>query len=166
MSSVLLNPPEFFGTCNNGGLSSDQLYDMTELWNCLASLMQNYLGKVSQARAHGVFSTASITAGDVEKEEVVLEEWIFYILSIGPAAVLKLAQLSDNVNAGFALARINGWMNWMPAYNGSRSTFLKEPVARLYEERMISEPVQSRLSPKEQERKEVLAGSTWRSQKW
>jgi len=156
MSSVLLNPPDHFGACNVGGLSSDQLYDMTELWNCLAALMQPYLGKIPQARSHGVFSTASVRVGDLEKEQIILEEWIFYILSIGPAAVLKLAELSGDVNSGFALARINGWMDWMPpTYNGSRSTFLKEPVARLYEERMISEPIPSRLSPKEQERKEL-----------
>ena len=158
-SSVLLNPPDFFGACNAGGLTSGQLYDMTEVWNCLAALLQNYQGKILQARVQGVLSTASVDASDVEKQEIILEEWIFYILSIGPAAVLELARLSDNVDAGFALAEANGWTDWMPpasqAFHGSRSTFLKEPVARLYEERMVSEPTPSRLTHKEQERKEL-----------
>ena len=140
--SVLLNAPEYFGECNKGGISADGLYDMTELWNCLASLMQGYVGKVSHARTNGVFSKTDVNYNDTEKQEALLEEWIYYVLSVGPDAVLKMAELSDHASAGFSLARNHGWMKWSPPMNGSsRSSFFREPVARLYEERMMEASV-------------------------
>ncbi|TKX18524.1 UBA/TS-N domain-containing protein 1 [Elsinoe australis] len=156
MSSVLLNPPDYFGLCNSGGLSADELYDMTELWNCLAALLQDYVGKTSQARTHGIFNSSSIKRGDTETEALVLEEWIFHILTLGPQAVLKLAELAPSTNSGFALAALNGWMDWTaPSFNSSRGTFLREPLCRLYEERITAVPQPSTLTPKDQERKEL-----------
>ncbi|KAF2155646.1 hypothetical protein K461DRAFT_274664 [Myriangium duriaei CBS 260.36] len=155
-NSVLLNPPEHFGQCNRNRLSSDDLYDMMEMWNCLAALLQTYVGKTSQARIHGVFDSCRIKRGDIEAEAVALEEWMCHILSLGPAAVLKLAEMAEDTNAGFALAAINGWMKWTPpAANGTRSPFLREPVCRLYEQRISEVGNPSSLSPEEQERKVV-----------
>ncbi|KAF2223488.1 hypothetical protein BDZ85DRAFT_261670 [Elsinoe ampelina] len=156
MASVLLNPPDYFGICNTGGLSADDLYDMTELWNCLAALLQDYVGKTRQARTHGIYSSSTIEKGDTETESLVLEEWIFHVLTLGPSAVLKLAELSHNTNSGFAIAALNGWMEWSPpAFNSSRGPFLREPLCRLYEERVTVTPHPSTLSAKDQERKEL-----------
>jgi len=146
--SVLATAPEHFGLCNQDGLSADELFDMTEMWNCLSTLMQSYVGKIDHARTNGVYCKTDIKYGDVRHEEIMLEEWIYYVMSHGPDAILKLAELSDHVSAGFSLAHNHGWMKWTPPVEGtSRSSFFREPVARLYEER-ITETIrdQSRYS--------------------
>nr|POE79566.1 hypothetical protein CFP56_07631 [Quercus suber] len=156
LSSVLLNAPEFFAKGNPEGLSSKQLYDMTELWTCLTALLSGYSGRIDQARDNGVFDGCDVEAGDIEKEGQMLEEWLDHILTLGPAVIVKMAEHANDSNStGFTLARRNGWTSWSPSqYNASRSTFLKEPVSRLYEERVIAAAVQSQ-SPLEQERKEM-----------
>ena len=68
MNSVLFNPPNGFGRGNSGGLTADELYDMTEIWTCLGVLVRGYQGKREQAREYGIFDGASIADGDVEKE--------------------------------------------------------------------------------------------------
>ncbi|TKA58680.1 hypothetical protein B0A55_11988 [Friedmanniomyces simplex] len=141
MSSVLLNAPDHFARGNAGGLTAQQLYDMTELWGCLSTLLQGYQGRVDQARAAGVFDgCADVVEGHVEKEEQMLEEWIHHLLTLGPTTVLEMAEYAaDHSPAGFTLAKLNGWTKWTPsAYTGSRVTFLKEPVTRLYEERVAA----------------------------
>ncbi|KAK1051519.1 hypothetical protein LTS16_002390 [Friedmanniomyces endolithicus] len=141
MSSVLLNAPDHFAAGNAGGLTAQQLYDMTEIWGCLSALLQGYQGRVDQARAAGVFDgCVDVEEGDEEKEEQMLEEWIHHLLTLGPTTVLEMAECAaDPSAAGFTLAKLNGWTKWTPpAYTGSRVTFLKEPVARLYEERVAA----------------------------
>ncbi|KAK0283043.1 hypothetical protein LTR91_010224 [Friedmanniomyces endolithicus] len=141
MSSVLLNAPDHFAAGNAGGLTSQQLYDMTEIWGCLSALLQGYQGRVDQARAAGVFDgCVDVEEGDEEKEEQMLEEWIHHLLTLGPTTVLEMAEYAaDPSAAGFTIAKLNGWTKWTPpAYTGSRVTFLKEPVARLYEERVAA----------------------------
>ncbi|KAK0323389.1 hypothetical protein LTR82_005749 [Friedmanniomyces endolithicus] len=141
MSSVLLNAPDHFAAGNVGGLTAQQLYDMTEIWGCLSALLQGYQGRVDQARAAGVFDgCVDVEEGDEEKEEQMLEEWIHHLLTLGPTTVLEMAECAaDPSAAGFTLAKLNGWTKWTPpAYTGSRVTFLKEPVARLYEERVAA----------------------------
>ena len=156
MGSVLLNAPDFFASGNMNGLSAQQLYDMIEIWNCLAALLQGYQGRIEQAYQIGVFEGCNISEGDVEKEEQTLEEWTFHLLTLGPAVVLEMAQFAgDNSSAGFKHARENGWTTWSPPqYNGSRATFLKEPVARLYEERVAAAALKLQ-NPHEQEKKEM-----------
>ena len=61
-----------FGRGNVGGLAAEDLYDMTEIWTCLGVLVRGFQGKRQEARDYGVFEKADITAGDVEKEDVVL----------------------------------------------------------------------------------------------
>ncbi len=52
--------------------------------------------------------------------------------------ILDLATPSDQAGPqGFVVAAENGWTTWSPPADGSsRSTFLKDPVTRAYQERM------------------------------
>ncbi|KAI9697408.1 MAG: hypothetical protein M1836_004686 [Candelina mexicana] len=141
MNSALLNPPENFGRGNTGGLTAEELYDMTEIWNCLGVLIRGFQGKREQAREFGVFDNTGIAEGDLEKEDAMLEEWHYYLLTLGPSVILDLATPSSlpNPERGFALAAENGWTDWeAPDFGASRSTFLKEGVTRVYDERMAA----------------------------
>ena len=61
--------------------------------------------------------------------------------------------------SALALAKENGWIDWTPPVaGGSRSNFLKEPLARLYEERIaaaFSASEEQERQAKSQEMKEV-----------
>ncbi|RMZ15910.1 hypothetical protein D0860_01307 [Hortaea werneckii] len=140
MSSVLLNAPEHFAKGNEGGLDAEQLYDMTEVWSCLTMLLEGYLGRTSIARQNGVFGGCDVNEGDSGREEYLLEEWVCHILTMGLDVVLVLAKhANDDIATGFQLAHDRGWTDWTPQqYTGSRISFLKEPVARLYEERIAA----------------------------
>ncbi|RMX95911.1 hypothetical protein D0868_11473 [Hortaea werneckii] len=142
MSSVLLNAPEHFAKGNEGGLDAEQLYDMTEIWSCLAMLLEGYLGCTSNARENGVFGNCDVNEGDSGREEYLLEEWLCHILTMGLDAVLALAEhTNDSVEKGFQFAHEKGWTDWTPQqYTVSRISFFKEPVARLYEERIAASP--------------------------
>ncbi|KAF2171267.1 hypothetical protein M409DRAFT_63618 [Zasmidium cellare ATCC 36951] len=155
MSSVLLNPPDYFAKANERGLYATQLFDMTEIWTCLTVLLQGYQGRVDQARRHGVFDGTGVVEGDVEQEEQMLEEWTAYLMTLGPSVVLEMAEYaSDTSDAGFALAEAYGWTKWTPpVYNGSRTSFLKEPVAKSYEEQVLLAKLRLQ-DPLEQEKKE------------
>ncbi|GAB1727849.1 hypothetical protein NU195Hw_g2169t1 [Hortaea werneckii] len=140
MSSVLLNAPEHFAKGNEGGLDAEQLYDMTEVWSRLAMLLEGYLGRTSNARENEVFGNCEVSEGDSGREEYLLEEWMCHILTMGLDVVLALARhADDDVATGFQLAHDRGWTDWTPQqYTGSRISFFKEPVARLYEERIAA----------------------------
>ncbi|KAI7159845.1 hypothetical protein KC349_g3851 [Hortaea werneckii] len=142
MSSVLLNAPEHFAKGNEGGLDAEQLYDMTEIWSCLAMLLEGYLGRTSNARENEVFGNCDVNEGDSGREEYLLEEWVCHILTMGLDVVLALAEhANDSVEKGFQFAHERGWTDWTPQqYTGSRISFFKEPVARLYEERITASP--------------------------
>ena len=71
-NSVLYSSPPTFGRGNSGGLTAEDLYDMTEIWTCLGVLVRGFQGKRSEAREHGIFDKADIIAGDVEQEDSVL----------------------------------------------------------------------------------------------
>ncbi|GAB7360041.1 hypothetical protein MBLNU230_g7563t1 [Neophaeotheca triangularis] len=139
-SSVLLNAPEHFAKGNGEGLTAEQLYDMTELWTCLVALLSGYQECTEQARNAGVFEGNDVPNGDVEKEAHTLEEWTAYLLTLSPAVIVEMAEHSlEDTQKGFTLASSNGWTSWTaPVDSTSYSTFLKEPVARLYEERSAS----------------------------
>ena len=156
MSSVLLNPPNHFAKGNDGGLTAQQLYDMMEIWGCLTSLLQPYQGQVRQATRCGVYDGCDVFDGDEEREEYLLEEWTAHLLTLGPAVILEMAELaSEHSPYGFALAKSNGWTDWTPPqYSGSRTSFLREPVSRLYEER-VSAATLTLQNPAEREKKEM-----------
>ena len=151
MGGVLLNAPDHFALGNGGGLTASQLYDMTEIWNCLAALLAGYYGRIGQGRQYGVYSGVDVPIGSISEEEALLEEWMNHILTLGPSVVLELAKFSeDPSDAGFKCARFNGWTDWaFPCSGSSRSTFFREPVARLYEERLLAKAVSSDLEAKE-----------------
>lgn len=161
MTSVLLNAPDHFAQGNMGGLTAGELYDMTEIWNCLAVLLGGYEGRIAQARSHGIFSKSCIAAGDVEAEEATMLEWIMYILTLGPSVVLELAKYSDDdIDKGLKVAKLNGWTDWSTTSSGtSRAAFLREPVARLYEERSMTAalPPSIARNEKEMNRKRVAS---------
>lgn len=61
-----------FGRGNCGGLSAEELYDMTEIWTCLGVLVSGYQGKREMAREFGVFEDSDIPVGDVQREDSML----------------------------------------------------------------------------------------------
>ncbi|KAI9805030.1 MAG: hypothetical protein M1833_006334 [Piccolia ochrophora] len=138
LTSALVNPPESFGYGNPGGLTPAQLYDMTEIWNCFNVLLQGFHGKREIAREYGIYDNLDFSESDSKKENAMLEEWVSYILSLGPSIILDLAAPSDQPGPqGFALAAEFGLTDWeAPSDGGSRSTFLKEAVTRVYEEQL------------------------------
>jgi hypothetical protein len=116
-------------------------------------LLQGYHGRVGQARYHGVYDQCDVEECDVENEENYLEEWTAYLLTLGPEVVLEMAELYPA--AGFAMAKDNGWTRWTPPiYNGSRTSFLKEPVAKSYEAQIV-EAKQQQRDPREQGKKDA-----------
>jgi hypothetical protein len=185
MGSVLLNAPEYFAGGNYSysstdkdiGLNAEQLFDMTEIWTCLMALLQQgYLGHIELARKYGVFDKLELSENADEdeiadREDAVLEEWTFHLLTLGLDVVLAMAECAiaqTSVTAGFQLAQQQGWTKWTPSvypdttspsfaptpilYN--RSSFLKEPVTRLYEERILATHAR-RLDPRAVEQKEI-----------
>lgn len=72
MNSVTLSPSPGFAQGNSGGLSAEDLYDMTEIWTCLGVLVRGFQGKRKEAREYGIFDKADITAGNVEQEDALL----------------------------------------------------------------------------------------------
>ena len=72
MNSVLFNPPTGFARGNGNGLTAEELYDMTEIWTCLGVLVRGFHGKREEAREFGIFESANIAPGDVEKEDATL----------------------------------------------------------------------------------------------
>ena len=75
-SSAKIDFPSSFGKGNLGGLTADDLYDMTEIWTCLGVLVRGFQGKRQEARDFGVFDNADITVGDVEAEDIVLGTYL------------------------------------------------------------------------------------------
>ena len=126
-----------FARGNNEGLSAEALYDMTEIWTCLGVLVRGLQSKRHLARDVGIFDNSDVTSGDIEEEDAVLEEWTYHILTRAPPAVLDVTGPSSPTATTFALARSRGYTQWTPPSLGvSRSTFLKEAVSRVYQERM------------------------------
>ena len=138
-----------FGRGNGkSGLSADALYDMTEIWTCMGVLVRGLQAKRQLARDYGVFDSSDIASGDVQKEDTILEEWTYHILTRAPPAVLDVTGPSSPTSTTFAHARSRGYTHWSPP-GVSRSTFLKEAVSRVYEERMAARryPITNTQSP-------------------
>ena len=142
MSSVLLNPPEFFAKGNAKGLNAQELYDVIEVWSSLHTLLERYHGQIDGAREAGIFDDCvCLTSGDALEEQLLLEEWVAYLLTRGLDVVVEMARhATTDIPKGFAVAKANGWTRWSPLpYDGSRTTFLREPLTRLYEERVAAD---------------------------
>jgi hypothetical protein len=137
-SETIANAPECFALGNEGGLTAEQLYDMIELWNCLGVLLQPFEGRTIQAREYGVYDNTDVRGGDIDGEEMMLDEWYYYLLTLGLSPILDLATpCRQSDPSAFILAAENGWMNWPPpVFGGSRRSFLKEAASRVYEEKI------------------------------
>ncbi|OCL15398.1 hypothetical protein AOQ84DRAFT_329475 [Glonium stellatum] len=140
ITGAFASAPDCFAKGNENGLSAEQLYDMTELWTCLGVLLQGFEGRIEQARQHGLYEHTNILGGDIDGEEVLLDEWYHYLLTLGLSTILDLAASSKSPDtSAFRVAAENGWMKWkVPEHGGSRKTFLKEAVSRVYEEKIAS----------------------------
>ncbi|KAL8949127.1 MAG: hypothetical protein Q9222_004738 [Ikaeria aurantiellina] len=134
---IMANPPASFGQGNDGGLTAEELYDMTEIWTCLGVLVRGFQGKRQEARDFGVFENIDINAGDAEQEDSAIEEWTYFLLTLAPPTVLDVTSPHSPTATTFAHARSRGYTTWSrPSLGASRSTFLKEAVSRVYEEKM------------------------------
>ena len=152
---IMANPPASFGKGNGGGLTAEELYDMTEIWTCLGVLVRGFQGKRQEARDYGVFENVDIADGDVEQEDSALgtsnciprlficsltrslEEWTYFLLTLAPPTVLDVTSPHSPTATTFAHAQSRGYTAWSrPSLGASRSTFLKEAVSRVYEEKM------------------------------
>ena len=160
-----------FGRGNKSGLSADALYDVTEIWTCMGVLVRGLQAKRQLARDYGVFDNSGIASGNVHEEDAMLEEWTYHILTLAPPAVLDVTGPSSPTSTTFAHARSRGYTHWTPpAFGVSRSTFLKEAVSRVYEERMAARrhpavktqsPIRSSpISPEQQQQQTWLPDAT------
>ncbi|KAH8695139.1 hypothetical protein BGW36DRAFT_299306 [Talaromyces proteolyticus] len=139
INNVLFDPPAGFGKGNGDGLTHGQLYDMIEIWLCLGVLLQVIHGESKEARIAGVFEGMDISPGDILKEDAMLEEWTYYILTLGPSALVTLSSVcpTDSAQATFAKAKQMGVTRWEPPeYGATRQAFLREAITRTYEIRI------------------------------
>ncbi|KAH7075915.1 hypothetical protein BKA63DRAFT_413527 [Paraphoma chrysanthemicola] len=135
MNDTLVGAPECFAKGNEGGLTAEQLFDMMELWNCLGVLLQGFEGRTAQAREHGIYDNTEIRGGDIDGEEMMLDEWCYYLLTFGLSTVLELA--TPLHTSPFKLAANHGWTTWTPpVFGGSRRNFFKEAASRVYEDKI------------------------------
>jgi hypothetical protein len=92
LNSVLFNPPTGFAKGNGKGLSTDELYDMTEIWNCLGVLLRGFHGMRSEARESGIFDNTGVKKGDINAEDTMLGKH----LSPKPYHVILLTHKQKN----------------------------------------------------------------------
>lgn len=146
MNNVLFHPPAGFGDGNGEGLTCDQLYDMLEIWNCLGTLVQSFHRECKDARVAGIFDGLDVAVGDIAKEEVMLEEWTHYLLTLGPSALVRLSTVKKTPSAKelFDMAKQMGVTKWKaPGEGNTRSSFLREAISRAYDNRVA---IQRKLS--------------------
>ncbi|KAN0077451.1 hypothetical protein V8E54_005755 [Elaphomyces granulatus] len=163
MNNVFFDPPPGFGRGNGQGLSHRQIYDMTEIWTCLGTLLQPLHGKVAEARQFGVYDDLDVAEGDTAREETLLEEWTYYVLTLGPFAVLSLSSVCriESAETTFRKAQQLGLTKWEPPEGGtSRASFLREAVARSYETRISgrSSPSGAQKTPRGQSQESSQRG--------
>ncbi|KAJ4381101.1 hypothetical protein N0V86_003448 [Didymella sp. IMI 355093] len=138
MNDTLIGAPDCFAKGNEGGLSAEQLFDMMELWNCLGVLLQGFQSRTAEARKFGIYDDTEIRGGDIDGEEMLLDEWCHYLLSFGLATVLVLTHpCRENNGVAFTLADARGLTKWKPPVHGSsKRSFLKEAASRVYEDKL------------------------------
>ncbi|KAF7597340.1 hypothetical protein BBP40_006280 [Aspergillus hancockii] len=87
---------------------------------------------------HKSGAAASVTEpfaeDDTTRAEAVLEEWTYYVITLGPSAVLNLASIGPGgCAATFRRAQSIGLTRWEFSESGaSRSSFFKEAVSKAY----------------------------------
>ncbi|KAI9725750.1 MAG: hypothetical protein M1828_002633 [Chrysothrix sp. TS-e1954] len=132
-----------FGLGNLGGLSAEELYDITELWNCIKAIVSGVQcpGAIAQARLVGIFKGKHIKKGDADSQESLLEEWLNHLVTLGLTTILDIANATDDAtpNSFFSTASDMGWNKWTaPSAGLSRASFLRDAVSHVYEEKIAS----------------------------
>lgn len=128
-NSALFDPPYGFSKGNGEGLTSKELYDMTEIWTCLGALLQIFHGKRKEARKFGVFDNFVVRAGDIAQEEAALGRSRFQTLC--------LFDLLISYNRGVDSLSFNVWtINHTQSRKREcgitgRGDILQSPIARL-----------------------------------
>lgn len=133
VDNVLFDPPDGFGYGNRGGLSRDQLYDITELWTCLGVLLQPLHGMCREAREAGIFEGHDAPPEDPLKEEATLGQFNLQVLW----HVYRNQANNRWMNRGMDLLHSFAWSfggseRWVSLFHGQcNGDIPKSPIARL-----------------------------------
>ncbi|KAL2429040.1 hypothetical protein ABEF95_012381 [Exophiala dermatitidis] len=123
-----------FSIGNGQGLGIQELEDMNEMWQCLRQLVSGFGGREEEAKQYGVFENLNCHLPDPISEHQHLNEWISYLLALGPQTVLSVSSCS------FERAKMLGLTNWpAPPAGKSRSNFLVGAITQVYQERVLEE---------------------------
>ncbi|OAP57068.1 hypothetical protein AYL99_09181 [Fonsecaea erecta] len=121
-----------FAIGNGKGLTTHELEDINEMWQCLQILMSGFHGREQEAKRYGVFDNWHLR--DTTSESQHLMEWTSYLLALGPQTVLSLSSCS------FEQAKMLGLTNWpVPQAGQSRSSFLTTAIAQVYQDRVLED---------------------------
>ena len=125
-----------FGSGNLDGLSSPDLQDMIQIWECLKSLLSGFSGRVREARTWGIFKDCRLDA--TYSEQWYLDEWISWVVGHGPFVVASLA------SANFGDAAKLGLLLWTAprSPDHSRSAFLVNTIDAALQERTVADAVE------------------------
>ncbi|KAL3471456.1 hypothetical protein BJX99DRAFT_250466 [Aspergillus californicus] len=134
-NTVLFTPFEGFAQGNIGGLSQRQLLHMLEIWTVMGALLGFLRKETRRARRNGLFESVDPAPETPQEEVKMLRDWLDFVLTLGPAAVLELAPLGPRTDPDIAFGRAssNGWTHWTPpSANAPRSDFLAGVVRGIF----------------------------------
>ena len=121
-----------FAIGNHEGLTVDELEDMSEMWQCLHTLLSQFYARVDEAKQIGIFSNKHLSNSKSDHQHVA--EWVAYLLTLGPKVVLSLS------SGSFDTARMLGLTDWTPPSPGqSRLRFVTSAISHVYQERLLAE---------------------------
>ncbi|KAH0566423.1 hypothetical protein GP486_000171 [Trichoglossum hirsutum] len=129
-SQIGTEPCVVFGKGNRGGLSIRELHFMKAVWQCLGGLLKGFRSRCELARKYAIFEYVDVDEDETLSLSNLLDEWIFYLTSLGLHVILDLAAPSaQDSPTGFKIADENGWTRWRRRRGGrSWSRFLLEAV--------------------------------------
>ena len=121
-----------FAIGNHEGLTVDELEDMSEMWQCLHTLLSQFYARLDEAKQVGIFSNEHLSSSKSDHQHVA--EWVAYLLTLGPKVVLSLS------SGSFDKARMLGLTDWTPPVPGqSRLRFVTSAISHVYQERILAE---------------------------
>lgn len=113
-------------------LSSAELVDISEIWTCLANLLDSFHHQASAARDAGLFERCKID--ETYNEDFYIKQWVAHVMTFGLSAIMELSSCS------FDDARATGWTRWSPAAGTNKEPrFLTDAVASVYQLRLFEE---------------------------
>ncbi|KIV90916.1 hypothetical protein PV10_05518 [Exophiala mesophila] len=122
-----------FGGGNGVGLKTQELEDLSEMWQCLQTLVAGFHGRVAEARDVGVFDNWQLIHNTSEEEHLV--EWTSYLLCLGPQTVLSVA--SGSFDQARLLGLTRAWPLLPPGQ--SRAKFVLDAISQVYQDRVLEE---------------------------